>query len=87
MNSDYQIMQSKLLLQKGGGVSAAELPKPGITTRDQNASTLEPARHTGIKLPAITSRPSSQLRGTQGGSGSGPLPSIPVVGSGTSGPA
>lgn len=44
MNSDYQIMQSKLLLQKGG-TSMVEILKPGATSRDQNASTLEPARH------------------------------------------
>ncbi len=60
MNSDYQIMQSKLLLQKG--MSLEQLQKQASTAREQaNNSTLEPARHQGIKLPEIK-RPSSQMR-------------------------
>lgn len=67
LNTDFSIMQSKLLLQKDGtmakGMSSERLNSGtlgGIASRaDLNKSTLEPARHQGIKLPEIAGRPSS----------------------------
>ena len=70
MNSDYQIMQSKLLLQKGANLS--DLKAAATTSRDQvGTPTLEPAKHTGIKLPAITQRPNSQMKGGSNNSSGG----------------
>lgn len=59
MNSDYQIMQSKLLLQKG--VTLDQLQRSNSNVKDQqlnSSAILEPAKHQGIKLPEIK-RPGS----------------------------
>jgi len=64
-------MQSKLLVQKGGSDmlkkldSQRELPQILGNRENLNNSTLEPARHQGIKLPeinksgSVSGRPSS----------------------------
>lgn len=101
INQDYQIMQSKLLV--GGKDSLKKLDSERniaqiLGNRENlNSSTLEPARHQGIKLPEINKggaatpgRPSSQMRNNQlpsivqSPAGSGGIGSS---GNGVSGPA
>lgn len=49
MNGDYQIMQSKLMLQGGPGLGKAmssdRLGSSQVKREDLNTSALEPARH------------------------------------------
>lgn len=67
MNQDYQIMQSKLLVGGKPGDPLRKLDSQrSLGNRENlNNSTLEPARHQGIKLPEINkggatpARPSS----------------------------